>query len=60
MIEIIKLIEYAELSGFSLSVNNDKLRVRNGSNLPYHLKQMLMVHKDDILQQLGGMVQNDG
>jgi len=52
MIEIIKLIEYGELSGFSLSINNDKLRVRNGSNLPYHLKQMLMIHKDSILKQL--------
>lgn len=54
MIETQKLIEYSELSGFSLSVNEDKLRVTNGSILPYHLKQMLQVHKDDILQQLGG------
>lgn len=54
MIERIKLIEYAVLSGFSLSVNKDKLRVNNGSNLPYHLKQMLKLHKDDILQRLGG------
>lgn len=52
MNEINLLIDYAELSGFSLSINQDKLRVNNGSNLSYHLKQMLMVHKDDILQQL--------
>ncbi|HLR60542.1 MAG TPA: hypothetical protein VK094_08745 [Pseudogracilibacillus sp.] len=54
MTEIIKLIEYAELSGFPLSVNQDKLRVANGSNLPYHLKQMLQLHKKDIIRQLGG------
>lgn len=53
MIEIIKLVEYAELSGFSLSVNDDKLRVKNGSNLPYYLKKMLTIHKSDILIQLG-------
>lgn len=52
MTEIHKLIEYAEISGFPLSANGDKLSVGNGSNLPYHLKRLLIIHKNDILQIL--------
>lgn len=54
MIEILKLIEYAELAGYPLSPNGDKLSVGNGSNLPYHLKQLLIIHKDKILMILQG------
>jgi len=49
MEEISKLIEYAELARFSLSPNGDKLTVKNGSNLPYQLKRLLTIYKDDIL-----------
>jgi len=52
MIEVIKLIEYAELAGFRLSINGDKLSVGNGSNLPYHLKRLLTIYKTDILDVL--------
>lgn len=52
MDEVIKLIEYAELAGFPLSVNGDKLNVGNGTNLPYNLKKLLIIHKDDIIRVL--------
>ena len=52
MIEILKLIEYAELAGFRLSINGDKLSVGNGTNLPYQLKKMLTIHKEDVIKVL--------
>lgn len=52
MNEIIKLIEYAELAGFHLTINGDKLSVGNGSNLPYQLKKMLTIHKEDVIKAL--------
>lgn len=52
MEEVIKLIEYAEISGFSLTPNGDKLRVKNGTNLTPRLKHLLTVYKDDILKVL--------
>lgn len=52
MIEIIKLIEYSELAGFPLSINGNNLRVGNGTNLPFHLKRQLTIHKDEILTLL--------
>jgi|SRR5699024_10602204 len=52
MTEIELLIEYAELSGFHLSINGDNLSVGNGSNLPYHLKRLLTIYKTDILDVL--------
>lgn len=55
MIEIIKLLEYAELSGHPIKPNGDKLRVGNGSRLPYHLKQQIILHKDEILEYLKGV-----
>ncbi len=52
MDEILKLIEYAEVAGFHLYSNGDKLTVKNGSNLPYQLKRLLTIYKDDILTEL--------
>ncbi|WP_077705511.1 hypothetical protein [Virgibacillus dokdonensis] len=52
MIGIIKLIDYAELAGFSLSVNEDRLIVNNGTNLPYYLKRLLVTYKNEIIQVL--------
>lgn len=52
MEEVSKLIEYAEIAGFLLFSNGDKLTVKNGSNLPYHLKRLLTIYKDDIILML--------
>lgn len=49
MEEVIKLIEYAELSGFQLIPNGDKLIVKNGKKLPHQLKRLIKIYKDDIL-----------
>ena len=54
MNEVIKLIEYAEMAGFPLSPNGDKLRIKNGSNLPYQLRRLLIIYKDEILHVLTG------
>ena len=52
MTEVIKLIEYAELSGFRFYPNGDKLTVKNGSNLPYQLKRLLTFYKNEIIHIL--------
>ena len=52
MEEVKKLIEYSELAGFPLVPNGDKLTVENGTKLPYHLKQQIIIHKRDILEVL--------
>lgn len=49
MEEVIKLIEYVELSGFELIPNGDKLIVKNGKNLSPRLKRLLQIYKKDIL-----------
>ena len=49
MEEVIKLIEYAELSGFQLIPNGDKLIIKNGKNLSPRLKRLLQIYKKDIL-----------
>lgn len=49
MEEVIKLIEYFELSGFELIPNGDKLIVKNGKNLSPRLKRLLQIYKRDIL-----------
>jgi len=52
MEEVNKLIEYAELAGFPLSPNGDKLTVKNGTNLPYQLKRLLSLYKNEIIEIL--------
>lgn len=52
MSEVKKLIEYAELAGFPLSPNGDKLTVKNGTNLPYQLKRLLSLYKNEIIEIL--------
>jgi len=49
MIEIVKLIEYAELAGFPLFVQDGQLIAKNGKNLPFHLKEQITIHKDDVI-----------
>jgi len=49
MIEIVKLIEYSEMAGFPLEANGNELVVKNGSNLPYHLRHQLIIHKNDVI-----------
>lgn len=52
MEEVYELIRYAKLCGFSLTPNGDKLRVKNGANLPKQLKRLLTIYKDEILEVL--------
>lgn len=52
MIEIQKLIEYSNLAGFPMYINDDKLMVRNERNLPHNLKELIKLNKELIMQQL--------
>lgn len=54
MDEVIKLIEYSNLAGFPLTSNGEKLKIKNGRNLPHNLKKLLIAYKDDILTVLEG------
>lgn len=35
-----------------LTPNGDKLRIKNGANLPKQLKRLLTIYKDEILEVL--------
>lgn len=52
MIEIQKLIEYAELCGHELYIKGDKVMVTNGKKLPYQLRRLIKLLRDDIYEYL--------
>ena len=49
MSEVIKLIEYAELGGFHLYIENGELKVSNASKLTPHLYELLGMYKEEIM-----------
>ncbi len=52
MIEVIILLEYAELCGHPMWRDGDKLMVKHGSDIPWNLKEQIIAHKQDILTLL--------